>query len=356
VLTNTVCIEKVCVPVHNPVLQFTVIKHVFSDANHATNIDGHEVNLGTTVYYVVTVTNTGLTDGVPPAALTDTITGLSPSQYTILTPPAVSQGAVSPNSTTGPWSWTVGTIPAGQHATFDLTVTPNATGVLTNTACIQTDCSPVHITVVQPALTLQKCIGTTNTPCVTSSTAAVGDTVSYLVVVTNTGQTTANNVLIDDKLGGDAGFTVNDGTNSTSNSFSFTGVQPSGAVTKLGTGHYQWTYSSLQPGQSGTVVFTTVIQTPGSIASIINNTIHLTNTAAATSSNTPSPPEATVVTTAPLPASGVQAIHTPTGTTTPTTGAQLNIRLGLTLMVSGLVLLTLGALWHRRRPLDAAVQ
>ena len=172
------------------------------------------------------------------------------------------------------------------------------------------------------------------------TTAAVGDTVTYTITVGNTGSLPAAAVTVDDVLGGKAAFLVEDGTASTADTF--VGA-PVTTITRVVTGHYRWTYATVNTGDSDVVRFSAVIKAPGAV-STGPATISLTSTA-----STPGVLAVTATTTAPLAASsgGGGAVK---GTTAgvPATGSGLYVALAGFLFLGGLAIILLGILARRR--------
>jgi uncharacterized repeat protein (TIGR01451 family) len=144
---------------------------------------------------------------------------------------------------------------------------------------------------------------------VSRTATRVGTTLSYTVTVGNTGTSVATNVTVNDVLGGDAGYIVNDGTGGTANSFEGSVVV---TVTKVNTGHYRWSYSTVPTGSKDIVSFTALITLPGAPPLRPSGTIVLTNTA-----TVPGVPARTVTTTAAYrigpPATGTNPNATPAG-------------------------------------------
>ncbi len=177
------------------------------------------------------------------------------------------------------------------------------------------------------------------------ATAAVGDTVHYTVTLSNTGSLPATSVTVDDVMGGDAGYVVDDGTLGSANSFV---GQPVTTVTRVLAGHYSWSYAVVDPGDSDVVRFGAVLTAPrGSIPSP-PRVITLTSTA-----STPGVPSVTATTTASF---GVAA--TPGGTrgartVVPATGSAVARHSRRVPLLGGLGVLLLGMHVRRRdaRPL-----
>jgi len=175
-----------------------------------------------------------------------------------------------------------------------------------------------------------------------SGAVPVNTIITYTITLQNTSGTAASNVRVDDKMSGNAAFTVNDGMNDgTTNSFV---GNPTVTINKDGTGQYHWTYASVPAHASDTVTYTAVIQSPGSTTTALNGTFTLVNTAFADNTNCPDPdvPACTVSHNFPPPSSQVQGITTGT----PGTGVADDLRLAVTgfLVLGGLGMVLLGLL------------
>jgi uncharacterized repeat protein (TIGR01451 family) len=170
------------------------------------------------------------------------------------------------------------------------------------------------------------------------ATATVGGTVTYTITLGNTGSLPATAVTVDNVLGGSAGFLVEDGTASTTDTF--VGA-PVTTITRVVTGHYRWTYATVNTGDSDVVRFSAVIKAPGASAPAV---ISLTSTA-----STPGVPAAAATTTAPLPApSRGGGVVKGTSTGVPATGSGLYAAQAGVLLLGGLGLVLLGVLARRR--------
>jgi uncharacterized repeat protein (TIGR01451 family) len=168
----------------------------------------------------------------------------------------------------------------------------------------------------------------TLTQTVDKATAAVGDTVSYTVTLGNTGSLPAAGVTVDDVLSGSAGYLVDDGTSGTSNTFV---GEPVTTITRVLTGHYQWTYAAVNPGDADIVRFSAVITAPrGSLPAGVG-AITLSSTASTTGI-----PVATVTTTAPFTSHSVPGGVRGARTGVPPTGSGLNAAIAGFLLLGGL--------------------
>jgi uncharacterized repeat protein (TIGR01451 family) len=164
--------------------------------------------------------------------------------------------------------------------------------------CLAT--APVAVVAAEPHLTLAKTVD--------RAVATLGRTLTYTVTVGNTGTGAAQSVTVDDVLGGDAGYLVNDGTAGTANSFAGSAVV---TVTRISPGHYRWTYPTVKPGDVDIVRFSAVITRPAVLPPQSRGSVVLTNSASSDGLQS-----VTVRTTAPL-GEGVKG----SSTGTPGTGA-----------------------------------
>jgi uncharacterized repeat protein (TIGR01451 family) len=343
---NTNCnvaLVPACTPI-TPVTDFLMSKTV-SPAGAAT--------IGSTLTYTVKITNTTATAG-DPGTVTDTITA-NGVQYTVTGGPSTAHGTVTGSPPT--YTWTVGQLAGNQSATLTLVI--KVTGVTAGTSSPTIVNTAVDVNTNCPTANNPDC--TTNTPLVVltltktvnKTTAALNDTLTYTITVGNTGAAPASNVLVDDIFGGTAGFQVNDGTLGTTNSFAGSPAVP---VTKIGNGHYQWTYAVIKPGDTATVVFTAKIELPFTALAAPSGTITLTNTVSVPTYVTGvgtyvnpgnNPPPVTVSTVAPY-NGGVQGCSTSNGCGVPNTGTSLNVTLAGFLFLGGLGLILVGALARKR--------
>jgi uncharacterized repeat protein (TIGR01451 family) len=175
-------------------------------------------------------------------------------------------------------------------------------------------------------------------------TAAVGDTVSYTITLGNTGLLPATAVTVDDAVSGSAGYLVDDGTSGTANTFL---GEPVITVTRVLTGHYQWTYPAVNPGDTDIVRFSAVITAPHGSLPAGTRAISLVSTA-----STAGIPAAIVSTTAPFTPPRAAAGARGGRTTVPPTGSVLNAALAGCLVLGGLGFMLLGAHASRRDERD----
>ncbi|WP_321422023.1 invasin domain 3-containing protein [uncultured Methanobacterium sp.] len=192
-----------------------------------------QVNVGDTVTYVVTATNTG-----PTTATGILIKDLIPSGLSNVTVTA-SNGNNYYDSTTG--IWTIGSLSNGSSAT--LTIIGKATAAMagfntTNTATrtAQDQYNDKTATTSEQVYTKRANVIVTNTA--NQSNLNVGDTATFTVTVTNNGPDTATNIKITDTT--PTGFTAGTPT---------TGTYTGGV----------WTIPTLGSGNSTTLTFTRIL-------------------------------------------------------------------------------------------------
>ncbi|MHB1577387.1 MAG: CARDB domain-containing protein, partial [Candidatus Dormibacteria bacterium] len=192
---------------------------------------------------------------------------------------------------------------------------------------------------------------------VSATLAKVGQTVTYTITIDNIGTAPATDVVMTDVMSGTATFSVNDS--------SFSGNPP---VTVTGSGTssdpFTWTYSTIPVGAVDTVTYQATILGPGTTSVHGSRFEQLVNTVTATTGDgcTSTTCTSTVTTTAPLPPHGVLGATTtkktpptkPAGgvlgasTSTPGTGAHLDLLLTIILVLAGLSLIGLAVAARRQ--------
>ncbi len=157
---------------------------VKSAATLATDADNStDITLGDMIEYVVTVTNDGNT--------TQNNVVVSDAQ---LTPPSIACAVLAPSETC---------VLTGTH---EVTLAEADAGEVLNTAGVISDETPVSVasntvtTPVEttPSLSIVKSAATLATDADSSADVTAGDTLEYVVTVTNDGNTTQNNVVVSD--------------------------------------------------------------------------------------------------------------------------------------------------------------
>lgn len=330
----------------NPITSYAMTKTV--DEQGAQTV-------GTVLHYHVTIHNLSPSVAGNPGTVTDTISTVGGATYTI-SGTTTSQGNVTLNNPT--ISWVVGNLAGGGSATLNLNLTitsagnpPAANAAIDNTAVdVNTNCDvantpacTTHTPVIAPHLVLNKTVDQTSLPSLPGN-------VLYTITLSNNGTAPATNVLVDDVLGGDAGFKVD--------LTSFKG-SPVVTITTIDTliSHFQWTYATVNPGDIDTVQFSVQMLPPAGTAPGASGTATLTNTVSVpaycvpgagactpTNYNNPgnNPPPVTVVTVAPFTCAATGCVQGITDT--PPTGVNLNIQLAGFLFLGGLGLILVGVL------------
>jgi uncharacterized repeat protein (TIGR01451 family) len=156
-----------------------------------------EAALGAELVYTLTVTNNGLG-----AANDVTVIDTLPAGLTFLNadpaPTSASGGALT---------FALGMIPGGGSATLTIRARADQTGEITNTASVSQASEPPDTnpdnntasdtTMILPPPSLELSVSADR------ASAAIGETITYNYVVTNTGGTPLNNIMVvDDRLGG----------------------------------------------------------------------------------------------------------------------------------------------------------
>ena len=180
-----------------------------------------------------------------------------------------------------------------------------------------------------------------------SGSVPVNKLLTYTITLKNLSAVAASNITVDDTMSGSAAFTVNDGTNGTTNSFA---GNPTVTVTKHGTGHYSWTYATVAANATDMVTYTAVIKSPGAASTAVNGTFTLANTAVDPQGNcaTPNVPACTTANSITPVVGGVEALST----ATPGTGSINGLALAVSgfLVLGGLGLALVGLLIKRPEP------
>ncbi|MDJ0727541.1 MAG: GEVED domain-containing protein [Prochloraceae cyanobacterium] len=224
----------------------TVVVPPASDLELTKIVNNPTPNLGDTVTFTVTLTNSGPTDAsnvqvrdTIPAGLSNVVTNVSTGSFT-----------------NGVWS--VPSLANGTNATLTITATVDNTGTIINTAeviasdtidpdstpnnniAIEDDQDSASVTAIVPSADLSL------TKTVNNATPTVGEPVTFTVTLTNSGPDTATNVQVRDTIP----------------------VGLSNVVTNVSTGSFTngvWNVPSLANGTNATLTITATVDNTGTI-------------------------------------------------------------------------------------------
>jgi uncharacterized repeat protein (TIGR01451 family) len=221
----------------NNVASATLTPQQQSDLSVAKTVSDATPNVGDTVTFTVTLMNEG-----PSAATSVEVTDLLPAGLTFVSA-TPSQGTYS----AGTGVWTVGTVVAGTPQTLQLAaqvVSPNAqTNTATVTHADQPDPDPANNASSATETPQQADLALTKT--VSNATANVGDTITFVVTLSDNGPDAATNVTVNDLL--PAGLF-------------FQSASPSQGTYNAGTG--VWTVGTVAAGTSQTLVINALVASP----------------------------------------------------------------------------------------------
>jgi uncharacterized repeat protein (TIGR01451 family) len=173
----------------------TVITHVnpaSADLVAGISATPNPIVLGGTLTYTITVTNRGPSDSSGVTAV-----NTLPANVAVLSA-TITQGSISPGGSL----WTIGTLPLGAGATATIIAVPTQEGTIIATSTVQgNQLDPVPANNTATATTVvgaatDLAIGITGLPDPT----VVSSNVTYLVVVTNLGPSSATGVTVNDSL------------------------------------------------------------------------------------------------------------------------------------------------------------
>ncbi|HYG74921.1 MAG TPA: DUF11 domain-containing protein, partial [Planctomycetota bacterium] len=216
-----------------------------ADLSLTKTVDNSGPNVGANVVFTLTVSNAG-----PSTATNVAVSDVLPAGLTY-----VSSSTVSGSYANGTGIWTIGTLNNGANATLTITATVATAGAKTNTAQVSasdqfdTDSTPnnnnageddqasVTVTPRQADLSITK---TVNNP-----TPNVGSNVVFTVTVSNSGPSSANNVVVGDALPAGLAYVSH--------------VASAGTAYNNGTG--VWTIGTINNGASATLTITAGVST-----------------------------------------------------------------------------------------------
>jgi large repetitive protein len=207
----------------------TTVPVEVADLALAKSVSNPNPTVGSNFVYTLTLSNVG-----PSNATNVIVADQLPAGVTFVSA-ASSQGVF--DNTTGVWN--VGTVAASASATLQITVTLNAAGAVTNSAQVTASDQ------LDPDSTVNNGIGngeddqvSVTTPqgiadlsvsnAVSTTTPAVGSTITFTVVLTNAGPDDATNVIVQDSL--PAGYTFVSATASQGTYNAATGIWAVGTV------------------------------------------------------------------------------------------------------------------------------
>ncbi|MFA5051681.1 MAG: SdrD B-like domain-containing protein [Patescibacteria group bacterium] len=282
-----------------PVITFTLAK----------TVDKATANPGDTLTYTVKVTNTGNT-----AATNVTLTDTLPTGLTYLDADGNNTG-----DTTKTWTWPTLAAGASETVTYKAHVDSNATAkAYVNTATVSAEGVPgitaqATSEVKTPTVLGEEVATLTITKTVAEKTVNPGGTLNFTVVVTNTGTTPANNVILTDTLPQGMVFADNNTTT------------------------HSWNLGDLVPTESVTTTYAVKVD-----AGIIPG--KYVNTASAKADDVASVMAQANVEVIAGQVLGEETDIVPTVTTLPSTGADIlpSLIAGLSLLGSGLILIKRG--------------
>ena len=237
------------------------------------------VPVGADLTYTMTVTNSGslnatgvtLTDTLPPDT---TILSITPSQGT-----CSSAGLVV--------TCLLGSLNNGSSATVTIVVWPNSTGTLTNTASVtgsQSDLNTANNTATATTTVVAASADLSLTKTDSPDPVAVGNSLSYTLVVTNNGPSRANGVTLTDPLPGGVTFVY---ASSTQGSCSEAGGTVTCPIGQVGHGMSETVTMVVTPTGTGTLTNTASVASTESDPVPGNNSVTITTTVNPPADNTP---------------------------------------------------------------------
>ncbi|MCA9127805.1 MAG: DUF11 domain-containing protein [Planctomycetales bacterium] len=269
--TDTTLLETVTA--NNTATETTVIDSSV-DVRISKTDSADPVVAGNSLTYTIVVTNDG-----PSTATNVTLTDTLPAGVTF-TSVSTTQGTAS--QAAGTVTGTLGTLAPNASATVTVIVAVDGTtrGSISNTASVtstETDSDTTNNSVTEPT-TVNGNIDLAVTKTEGSDPVAAGGTLSYTIVVTNNGPSTATNVVVTDTL-------------PTSLTFS-SGTSTVGTVTNVGNA-VTVNVGTLASGASATITVNTAVSSTAS--GTISNTVSVTGTETDTVSGNNSATETTSI-------------------------------------------------------------
>ncbi len=216
--------------------------------------------VGSTVTFTLVVSNAG-----PSTATGVEVSDAIPSGFSYVANSAT--GGLSRTAVGNTLTWTIGSLAAGANTSLTFQATVSATGVYTNVAQVSkadqpdVDSSPGNLnglpaeddeaaaTVTPGAL-----IDLSLTKTVSNSVAQVGSTVTFTLVVSNAGPSTATGVEVSDVVPSGFTYVANTATGGTSRNLS-------GAT-------LTWAISNIAPGANTTLSFQAVVNASGNYTNL----------------------------------------------------------------------------------------
>ncbi|WP_066972667.1 DUF11 domain-containing protein [Methanobrevibacter filiformis] len=236
--------ENLILTIVGEVANYTVNVNVLKVAN----VSG-DIHVGDNVTYTITVTNNEILNNATGVFVEDII-NYNKVQY-------LNSNANKGIYNYGTGIWDIGTLEAGETVTLTVNVTITGTGILNNTAIVATDenntsnntTSTVILNITDVDISIVKIANTTGT-------VRIGDNITYIITVTNNGESTGTGIYVTDMLD--------------SNKVKFISAIASIGTYNNTTGN--WTIGNLLPGQS--VILTINVTIIGNNS--VTNTANLT--------------------------------------------------------------------------------
>ncbi len=234
--------------------------HLDADLEVIKDVSNHTPAENDIITYTITVTNTG-----PATATNILIEDIVPTGVTYVLG-SITGGDSNNDSGPPTLTWTINTLANGASATlsFEATVDDDTAGdTITNTATVDADQPDPHLddnsdsadilVDQQPPINVAD-LAITKTAC--GCIPKIGDTITYTVTVTNSGPSTATNVVVADSLPGGVSYQSYSASQGTYNNS--TGI---------------WSVGTLADGASATLTITATVDPCPCGSTIINTAI-----------------------------------------------------------------------------------